>query len=279
MIKKDEPYTMDYHILVMNHPLFLMAVHDRYKLMSHPLSKSLVNQKFYGISLVFFLINILIFAAFLALFTTVVLRVEHPQYFYNMTGFDLQDDLCQNVTDALASNGIATKSAVDIALQNALHVFFALAVLKDVATIIGYIRTDWTKVSTFILEIIALVFCYYFVVDANFQKSFTMRCPLQWQLGAAGLFIGYMALLYYVQYVPVFGIYVIMLKQIIIRFLLFVPVLFIFLFAFGVTFYMIFQNFRPFTTVGFSLAKMRTYGIRTHAAKEVFFSFSHDVSW
>ncbi|CAF0876303.1 unnamed protein product [Adineta steineri] len=255
-IEKDEPYTVDYKTLVMNHPLFLMAVYNQYKLMAHPLSRSLVNQKFYGISLLLFLISFLLFAAFLGIFTTIVVRATQPQYYYSLTGFDFDYGLCQNVADALGTSNTALKETTDDVLKTVLYVFMILVLVKNIWLIIGYIRTSWTKIFTFLLELISLGFAYYFIFDYDFQSRVTMRCPNQWEVGACGLFLGYISLLYYTQYVPIFGIYVIMMKQILIRFLLFVPVLMIFLCAFGLTFFMVFQNFAQFSTVGSSLGKI-----------------------
>jgi hypothetical protein len=258
-IEKDEPYTIDYKTLVMNHPLFLMAVYDRYKLMAHPLSKSLVEKKFYGLSIILFMISFGLYATFLGIYTTIVLRTQHPQKYYNITGFDFDSNLCRNVTEALGNSNIALKGTPDIVFKNTMYVFFALIVLKNVWAIIGYIRVSSTKMFTFILEIISLGFNFYFIFDYDYQKKVTMRCPIQWQIGACGLFLGYIALFYYIQYIPIFGIYVIMMRQICIRFLLFLPILMILICAFALTLYMIFQNFDPFKNMGISLAKTGTH--------------------
>ncbi|CAF1049841.1 unnamed protein product [Adineta ricciae] len=255
-IEKDEPYTIDYKTLVMNHPLFLMAVHNRYALMAHPLSRSLVNQKFFGLSLILFMLSFALYATFLGIYTATAMRTQHPQYYYSLTGFDYDGDLCINVTDALNTGNIAMKTTVDWSLKIVFYVLFSIILVKNTWAIIGYIRTNWTKIFTFILELMSLGFCYYFLYDYDYQKNVTMRCPNQWEIGACGLFLGYMALLYYIQYIPIFGIYVIMIKQILIRFLLFVPVLAIFMAGFALTLYMVFQNFTPFSNVGFSFAKI-----------------------
>ncbi|UJR12744.1 hypothetical protein I4U23_016918 [Adineta vaga] len=255
-IEKDEPYTIDYKTLVMNHPLFLMAVHNRYDLMAHPLSRSLVNHKFYGFSLLLFILSFLLYATFLGVYTTIAVRAQHPQQYYASTGFDFDNNLCQNVTDALITTNTALKNYTDTILQILMYVLFGVILVKDVWAIIGYLRTNWGKVFTFILEIAALACAFYFIFDHDFQKQVTMRCPLQWEIGAFGLFLAYIALFYYVQYIPVFGLYVIMMRQILIRFILFVPVLFIFMCAFALSLYMIFQNFTQFSSVEFSLGKI-----------------------
>ncbi|CAF3947948.1 unnamed protein product [Rotaria sp. Silwood1] len=202
--RENQPYTNDYKTLVMNHPLFLMAVYDRYKLMAHPLSKSLVYQKFLGLSLILFIVAFLLYATFLAIFTTIVLRTRHPQEYYSLTGFNFDSDLCKNVSLALNSSGL--KETSDRILQITMYVILGLLLAKNIWAIVSYMRIAWSKTFTFFLEIVAVVLNFYFIFDYDYQNNVTMRCPIQWQIGAFGLFIGYIALFYYIQYIPIIAI-------------------------------------------------------------------------
>ena len=234
-----------------------MAEHDRYKLMSHPLSKSLVYRKFFRFGFTFFLTSFLLYAAFLGLYTTTVLRTDHPQMYYNLTNITFDENLCRNVTAAL--NTTTLKTTADTRLKITLYVFIALNAIKNLTAILLYLRTAPKKLFTFILEITSLILSCYFNFDASYQEQYTMRCPIQWQIGAVGLFFSYVALFYYIQYIPIFGIYVLMMRKILIRFLLFLPVLMVLICGFALSFYMIFQNFDAFGNVGISLSKIRTY--------------------
>ena len=115
--------------------------------------------------------------------------------------------------------------------------------------------TSWSKTLTLLFEIALLVFSFYFIFDYDFQSKVTMRCPIQWQLGACGLFLGYVALFYYIQYIPMIGTYVIMMRVITRRFLLFLPVFLVFIVAFGLTLHMLFQNFGDFHDTGISFSR------------------------
>ena len=254
--RDNEPYTLHYKTLVLNHPLFLMAVHDRYKLMSHPLSRSLLDRKFNGFSVCFFIFLFLLFSSFLAVFTTIAMRTPHPQYYYNQTGIDYNPDTCEDVIKLL--NDTDKRSDTDAGLRVALIVLFAFLVAKNVWTTISYILIDFLKTVTFLMEIICMAFGFYFVQDASFQTDFKMRCTRQWEIGAFGLFIGYIALFYYVQYFPVIGVYVIMMRVILLRFAVFLPVLLVLITAFALTFSMIFQNFKTFEFVARGFAKIGT---------------------
>lgn len=249
----DKPYSYNFQTLVMCHPLFLMAVHNRYKLMAHPLSKSLVYRKFYGFDLIIFILLCFGYLSYLGLFTTIVLRTRHPQAYYNLTGFDYDPSLCRNVTEALGNK--ALKERIDQILVFAMYINVIVVLTKDLWYIIVYVRVGWSKIFTFILEMISIGCSSYFIYDYDYQHKFTMRCSLQWEIGAFGLFFGYTGLFYYIQYLPIFGIYVIMMRQILIRFILFLPVLMVLLCSFTLTLYMIFQNFDAFGHMGIGLAK------------------------
>ena len=231
-------------MLVVNHPLFPMAVHDRYALMEHPLSRSLLSKKFKPFSLFLFIFGCVLYSAFLGIFTTIVLRTNPPQYYYNLTDFDFKSDLCRNVTAALGNT--AARDNVDAALRIGMYVVSALLIFKNLWFMIGYARIAWWKTLTFFIETVALAFSYYFIFDHDHQKHMKIRCPIQWQIGACGLFLVYIASFFYVQYIPLIGLYVIMLRVIVIRFLLVLPMLLILVSMLALIFYMLFENFETF---------------------------------
>ena len=233
-----------------------MAKYDRNKLMSHPLSQSLINQKFWRFGAFLFVLSFLLYSTFLCLYTTIALRTHHPQFYYNLTDVNFEQNLCRNVTQALSSTSL--KTTADTRLKIGMYCFSTINIFKNSFAIILHLGTNPKKIYTYILEIISLILSYYFNFDYEYQKPFTMRCPLQWEIGAVGLFIGYIALFYYIQYIPIFGIYVLMIRKILIRFLLLLPVLMVLMCAFALSFYMIFQNVDAFGNVGISLAKIGT---------------------
>jgi hypothetical protein len=224
--------------------------------MGHPLSTSLINSKFFRFGFFLFILSFLFYSTFLGIYTAIVFRTQHPQFYYNLTDFAFEQNLCQNVTQALGNTSL--KATTDTRLKIGMYCFFTINVFKNLFAIILHLGTNPKKIPTYILEISSLILSYYFNFDDQYQKPFTMRCPLQWEIGAAGLFVGYTALFYYIQYIPIFGIYVLMIRTILIRFLLFLPVLMVLVCAFALSFFMIFQNFDAFGNVGISLAKIST---------------------
>ncbi|CAF3860521.1 unnamed protein product, partial [Rotaria sp. Silwood1] len=87
-----------------------------------------------------------------------------------------------------------------------MYVILGLLLAKNIWAIVSYMRIAWSKTFTFFLEIVAVVLNFYFIFDYDYQNNVTMRCPIQWQIGAFGLFIGYIALFYYIQYIPIIGL-------------------------------------------------------------------------
>lgn len=224
-----------------------MAKYNTMKLMAHPLSRSLANQIFNGFGRHCFLIFFLLYVSFLGLFTALAIRLDDPRIYYHRMNITFTDSACEVVLRAVANitlDGSHKKQLVDRRIQIYLYIFLVLLLTKNVWMIFGFIHIHLTKVFTSILEIIAIVLSFVFVQDHGYQNSVTMRCPIQWQYGAFGIFIGYLGLLYYIQYFPVIGIYVIMLKIIVVQFIFFVPVLMCLLGGFGITFYMLlrYQN-------------------------------------
>ena len=150
---------------------------------------------------------------------------------------------------------IVGKKTPDLGLRITLYITSILVAMKGIWYIIAFARIQWTKVFTFLPELAAVACSLYFIYDYDFQTQYTMRCPPQWDVGAYGLFSGYMALFYYIQYIPVLGSYVIMMRQILMRFLLFLPVLMVLLSGFTLALYMTFPNFESFANMGVSFGK------------------------
>jgi hypothetical protein len=64
----------------------------------------------------------------------------------------------------------------------------------------------------------------------------------QWQLGALCVFWSWINLLLFIRKLPVFGIYVVMFTTILRSFMLFFPILMLFIIAFAISFYCLLAN-------------------------------------
>jgi hypothetical protein len=245
-MKAHGTYTNNFVNIVENHPLFLMAKHNRMKLMAHPLCQSLATKKFHRFGCCMFYMCFLIYAIFLGFFTTFALRIEQPHYYYNKTNIPFDSNYCENVSRKIqewrSDDFFDMKNGLDNFLKVALYVFLCFIFTKNLYTFCGLFQIRGIKLFNNFLEMGTIFLCFLFIWDSNYQKEIKMRCPTQWQYGAFGMFLGYFTLLYYIQYIPIIGIYFIMLKIIIMRFLLFLPVLTCLIIGFGISFYRLFKD-------------------------------------
>jgi hypothetical protein len=236
-----------------------MASCEAADLMSHRLSSRLVFEKFQKFGVFLFAAFILLYAIFLALFTTIVLRTSQPRTYYDLLNLtEFTDDLCYNVSQEVMKglSGVSgKKTSADYVLKYFLYVIIWLNVAKNILIIIEVSRVYITKIFSYCAEIVALVLGFIFVNDQNYQIDLTFRCPTQWQYGAFGILISWVALLHYVQFMPIIGLYVAMLSVILRKFMNFLLVLIILISGFALSFHMLFQNFSAFKNAGLSYIK------------------------
>jgi hypothetical protein len=236
-----------------------MASYEATDLMSHQLSNRLVSEKFQKFGLFLFGLFVLFYAIFLALFTTIIQRTSHPQAYYALTNFtEFNDALCYNVSQVLMKGlpGVGgIKTSADYVLKYFLYVIIWLNVLKNISIIIEVSRVHILKTVSYWMEIAALMLSFTFIYDQSYQMDLTFRCPIQWQYGAFGILISWVALLHYVQFMPIIGLYVAMLSVILRKFMNFLLVLIILISGFSFSFHMLFQNFDAFNNAGLSYIK------------------------
>lgn len=230
-----------------------MAKHNQMELIAHPLSQKLANEIFYKCGFWMFSSFFLIYSVFLVLFTFIAIRIDNPLVYYNATHIDYDNGLCENVLRAIQNislHGWGMKTSTDHYMKCIFNSFAILLIIKNLCMTIGFVQIDKTKLFTIILELGSIVLGFLFINDYDNQKNILMRCPTQWQYGTFGIFLGYIGLLYYIQYIPIIGIYFIMLKIIIVRFILFLPVLICLIVGFAIAFYMLFPNQLWFNNFG-----------------------------
>lgn len=260
---KSTLYTSNKVDLVRDHPLFMMESCEMAELMSHPVSASLIKQKFYNFGIFIFGLFIFFYLTYLSLFTTIALRSQDPQIYYNLTNYsNFDNSLCYNVSKILLQGSSSTggvKTNTDYILKYVMYVLIWLHIAKNLSIIIAIIQISFVKTWTYWIEIIAVTLCFVFVYDQDYQMSLTFRCPLQWQYGALALLLSWLCLLHYVQFMPIIGIYVSMLLVICKKFMKFLIVLIILITGFSFTFYMIFHNFDVFSNAGLSYIKTGTF--------------------
>jgi hypothetical protein len=187
--------------------------------------------------------------AYLGLFTAAVLMGKHPKFFYDKAEVNMTLDLptCEYVANFLTNNPNVTSEALKTdtykRVKWALYAILSVFIAKNLL-IIFTLFPKVLRIGGSYIEISALVLSYVYILDwFSWQIDVMFRCPVQYQLGAMGLLLGYTNLLVYLRASPVFdvGIYVVMLQVISSKFLRFLPVLLVIICGFGFTYWMLLQ--------------------------------------
>ncbi|CAF4580342.1 unnamed protein product [Rotaria sp. Silwood1] len=271
-------YTTNPYILVHNNVLSVMSkcakridlkdhedesnnVQYSYKLMHHPLCSQLTQLKWKQFGLPLFLICFFIYCLYLILFTIAMLRNKQSEYFYRLVNASFPNTYyshgtplnCEEVAKRLVQLNVqeALKQPADRILKTLVIILLWIHVVKDVLFIIGVHRCS--LVWRIYMESITLILSFICLYDDDqWQGQLRFRCPIQWQLGAFGVFLAWTTLLSYLRFFPIFGVYVVMLEVIMIKFLWFAPVLVVLICSYSSAFYMLLQNQPVFSTIPFA---------------------------
>ncbi|CAF2737375.1 unnamed protein product [Rotaria sp. Silwood2] len=236
-------------------------VQHSYKLMHHPLCCQLTQLKWKQFGLPLFLTFFFIYSLYLILFTIAMLRNKQPEYFYRLVNASFPNGYyshghklnCEEVAQRLVQLNVreALKQPADRIIKTLVIVLLWVHVVKDTLLIIGVHR--FSLVWRIYMETVTLILSFICLYDGDqWQGQLRFRCPTQWQLGAFGVFLAWTTLLSYLRFFPIFGVYVVMLEVIMIKFLWFAPVLVILICSYSSAFYMLLQNQPVFSTIPFA---------------------------
>jgi hypothetical protein len=246
------PYTDDAYTLIRNHPLIIASEQSQCPaLVEHPYNTFLREQWFRRHGCLFYIIrgiSFLLYAAFVSIWTAIVLSGKHPQYFYAIVDRNLTIDLdsCANVSRTLTAQSYseALKTTTYRNLKYSLYAFLIFFVIENAILIFALFPRVFRTVD-YILEISCFIFTFVYIYDwYDWQDPVIFRCPIQYQIGSLGLLLAWLGLLTYIKRVTFFsiGVFVAMIQVICYKFIRFIPVLFIIVCGFGFTHWMLLQN-------------------------------------
>ncbi|CAG5131276.1 unnamed protein product, partial [Candidula unifasciata] len=92
-----KPYSDDPNVLKNNHPLYIMIVSEREKLLAHPLVTSLLMHKWNTFGRFFYYLSFFIYVIFLT-FLTSYMATTDPPHLYGSDGILIEDNQCANLT-------------------------------------------------------------------------------------------------------------------------------------------------------------------------------------
>lgn len=236
-----------------------MVEKNREQLLDHPLVHSLLNYKWTLYARYVYYINFLFYLLFVASLTTYVFVTFAPYRFgithdqmKESTCFDLCSFVKENRTEELAS---LQKHITTIhVFQWIVIVLAAIQIVKELFQVVSE-RLDYINLENAV-ELSAFILAIIFAVDFNpCSREIGYRCVVQWEVGALGVFLAWFALVLFIQKFPRFGIFVVMLTDILRTFSRFFLVFFLFIIGFALAFHMLLQNHNPFQHFGNSLLK------------------------
>ncbi|CAF1382057.1 unnamed protein product [Adineta ricciae] len=249
-VDKEECYTNDAYTLVRNHPLFIVSQQTHSpELVQHFYHTHLRQVKLRSFGLVFFIFSYFLYTAYIGLYTSLILKGKHPKYFYDQAQVNLTLELstCEYVSNYIINNGHVNneglKSETYKRIKWTLYIILIIFTIKNLICIAA-LFPKVLRIGGSYVEMSALVLSYIYILDwKDWQNDVTLRCPLQYQIGAMGLLISYINVLAYVRTSPALdmGIYIVMLQVISTKFLRFLPVFLTIVCGFGLTYWMLLQ--------------------------------------
>ncbi|GFO37455.1 transient receptor potential cation channel subfamily a member 1-like protein [Plakobranchus ocellatus] len=262
-----QTYTNDTNVLKKNSPLFLMIQTEREALLAHPLVTSLLQHKWNTFGSFFYYLSFAVYLVFLFFLTAYMITTDPPNT-YGKNGSKIENNDCSGLSYEQNSFArIATYVIIALAGFNLLKEMMQIYQAK-----LNYL--GWTNLIEWIVYVTALLL----VISFNTCQSNTgYRYEWQWHLGAVAVFLAWVDLVLFIQKFPRFGIYVVMFTDILFTFSQFFIVFFLFIIAFAMAFYALFQNQSPFDSVAKSLIKTSVMMIGEFEYDSIFNDDSNDV--
>ncbi|CAF3006428.1 unnamed protein product [Rotaria sp. Silwood2] len=250
---------LDRKILQLNHPFTLMVEKNRENLLDHPLVHSLLDYKWKLYARYVYYFNFLFYLLFVISLTTYVFITFAP-YHFGITHEQMKESTCYELCTFIQNNQTHTINNLQSRIQT-IHIFqwfviilASVQIAKEFYQVVAE-RLDYINLENAV-ELSAFILAILFTVDFNScSRDIGYRCVIQWQIGALGVFLTWFALVLFIQKFPRFGIFVVMLTDILHTFSRFFLVFFLFIIGFALAFHMLLQNHNPFQHFGNSLLK------------------------
>lgn len=236
-----------------------MVEKNREYLLDHPLVHSLLNYKWRLYARYVYYFNFLFYLLFVASLTTYVF-IAFPPFSFGVTHELMEELKCSELCSVIKTNNteeihnLKTRITTIHIFQWLVIVLASIQIIKELLQMISD-RLEYIKLENAV-ELTAFILAILFTVDLNTcSREFGYRCVIQWELGALGVFLTWFALVLFIQKFPTFGIFVVMLTEILRTFSRFFLVFFLFIIGFALAFHMLLQNHNPFQHFGNSLLK------------------------
>ncbi|XP_071492508.1 uncharacterized protein [Diadema antillarum] len=254
---ESKSYTGNSAKIVRDHPLSEMVSAGRAELLDHPLTRTLVNHKWRHLVRYFFWTWLAFYLAFVALVTGYVVVTPPPYYAKSTNGDPNSIDWFANGQERWVDELTSSTRHFFAAVGHWLILAFSVLSLFREVILMAIERQYYFRVRSMMVWTLHILTILLVIPSdpSRFGDGMRLRRDWQWQCGSVAVFLAWINLLLFLRHFSVFGIYVIMLTEIMKSFLKFVKVFLIFLLGFALVFYMLLMNQQPFHRVQHSLLK------------------------
>ncbi|XP_041462955.1 transient receptor potential cation channel subfamily A member 1 homolog isoform X2 [Lytechinus variegatus] len=275
------PYIPDPRERFLNHPLQIMTSLQRESLLDHPVVTTFLHHKWVSVGRYAFISSLVIYLLFLFMLTGFIV-VMPPNYYVQGVNTSLEDP------DHIIWRADGRKRWVDTASHLKLRFFstfgyiviIALSVLNLFREVVQMAvhRLNYFKSPNNYLELFLYIASILFTLPKGHVEYASYGRYIQswkWSLGACSGFLAWINCVLFMRRSSLLGIYIIMFLDITRTFLKFGFILFMFIMAFGLTFYALLMNQNAFHSLEYSLAKTFVMMIGEFDFESIFFTTNY----
>ncbi|RDD38683.1 Transient receptor potential cation channel subfamily A member 1 [Trichoplax sp. H2] len=244
----------------------------RSNLVSHELSRAVLDHKWRTFGAYFFFLNLAIYLTYLFLLTYFAIQLKAAPRANNYSSafaaptistrsrllVTTMTSLLKTSNPAINTSQITTtiepldkvSSTFHIVLQVVVLIFVVINLVKEVYQIFhsGYIY--FTSFSNY-MEIIMYCLVILMLIPPNMTPN-----DWQWKIGSVALFLAWINLLLFMERISFLGLYVIMLRNVLVTFLKIITVVVIFIVAFSFVFIILAKTEDVFSTFPLTMVKV-----------------------
>uniref|UniRef100_A0A1X7TU83 Ion transport domain-containing protein n=1 Tax=Amphimedon queenslandica TaxID=400682 RepID=A0A1X7TU83_AMPQE len=231
----DRKWTGQLEYSSQNHCLNILAHSPNADLLKHPLVTRLLDQKWNKYGHKFYYSNLIVYFLFVILLSSFALSVQSPLSSKCIEVFGNDND---TFIDCFPEESFVPQKFISFA-SVCLIVYSTIMIIREAFQIILFRLQYLTSFANF-LEISLFIFTIIFTSVRSNQCYCTH--PWQWQIGVIAVFLSWIALIFFVEKLPIVGIYVVMFIKIFNNFIKVVILALLLISAFAIPLYMMFND-------------------------------------
>uniref|UniRef100_A0A0N5AQK9 Ion_trans domain-containing protein n=1 Tax=Syphacia muris TaxID=451379 RepID=A0A0N5AQK9_9BILA len=253
---KSEPGEGGYGSEINRHPLKLLIKSERLDLLGHSLIDKMIDTKWKNsVARIFFYIRSIIYIMFLSVLVTFEIMTRDHRVEVLQQSKNYSDGLSMTAEMVYKAENVPNTSLYDgCSIILLVFCFFALA-FKIIQNFTAGIRWDYITMEN-LFDVLLYSLTLIIVLLTYFGKFISLLVhKMLHALEGICLLLGILNILSTIRRLPTLGVFIVMFLEVVKRFLLCLPLLIVFIFGFGMLFYVIETEQEEFSNLLWSLAK------------------------